>query len=148
MKLKISGIAKAHIDRARDYDEPSDEYDIATFAEIRRMDGISCDENFVGYMPEWDWVKSTPAHMKFRYDPKTEKLITEVVYEVDDDITAEQKDELADYTQGQWSDGIGEGFEQRVCGNTINGEEIYISPWTHGQIIRVEEIQSEHTNKV
>lgn len=46
-------------------------------------------------------------------------------------------EELKDYTQGQWSDGIGEGFEQ-FSYKEIDGEEIYISPWYHGQKIFAE----------
>lgn len=49
-------------------------------------------------------------------------------------LTNGEMDILIDYTQGQLSDGIGEGFEQTPCA-VINGEEIYLSPWYRGQIL-------------
>jgi hypothetical protein len=45
---------------------------------------------------------------------------------------------LRDYTQGQWSDGIGEGFEQEPV-TYYKDKEIYISPWYHDQEIKVEQ---------
>jgi hypothetical protein len=44
------------------------------------------------------------------------------------ELTDEEIDRLLDYTQGQWSDGIGEGFEQFPCHHE-GRKEIYLSPW-------------------
>lgn len=63
-------------------------------------------------------------------------------YELTQPLTQEQLQELAEYTQGQWSDGIGKGFEQFPC-KEINGEEIYISPWSGGQKLYVEQNEIE-----
>lgn len=40
-----------------------------------------------------------------------------------------------EYTQGQWSDGIGEGFEQSPVPVGPGGGEYYISPWHRGQVL-------------
>ena len=47
----------------------------------------------------------------------------------------DELESLAEYTQGQWSDGIGEGLEQYPCYTSNNGEEAYISPWFSWQQI-------------
>ncbi len=47
-------------------------------------------------------------------------------------LVTDELEILPDYTQGQWSDGIGEGFEQSPCAEE-NGEEIFVSPWFRGQ---------------
>ena len=74
-------------------------------------------------------------------------LHTVTTYQYDVELTPTEIDDLKDYTQGQWSDGIGEGFEQNpvfkrdyniFSYNVENGEDLYISPWHHGQIITYE----------
>ena len=52
-------------------------------------------------------------------------------------FTQKELKELIDYTQGQWSDGIGENFEQRPIAKE-RGEEIYLSPWYQGQKVNIE----------
>lgn len=59
-------------------------------------------------------------------------LYSVVVYHSKKKLNKSQLKYLSDYTQGQWSDGIGEGFEQNPCGN-VNGKELYISPWHNKQ---------------
>ena len=48
------------------------------------------------------------------------------------ELVTSELEALKRYTSGQWSDGIGEGFEQHPC-KVIRGTEIYISPWYHNQ---------------
>lgn len=100
------------------------------------------------------------GHMLFRYED--DKLWTITTYDSPVELTEEEIKILADYTQGQWSDGIGEGFEQYPCmidenyagnGDCVCGEcgdgdichdnedsgEVYISPWHQGQILTTEQ---------
>lgn len=55
-------------------------------------------------------------------------------YELDDD----ELQILKDYTQGQWSDGVGEGFEQHPI-MEYEGEDVYLSPWHREQELEVEQ---------
>lgn len=65
-------------------------------------------------------------------------LHTVTTYQYDVELTPTEIDDLKDYTQGQWSDGIGEGFEQNSYFETDDGEELFLSPWYSGQIITYE----------
>ena len=58
-------------------------------------------------------------------------------------LTLIEKDlqELVKYTQGQWSDGIGEGFEQNPCYYDSEDNEVFISPWFYGQQVTVQQIE-------
>ena len=73
MMLLVTGVAGATIDRTAFEDEPWDaDYDIAKPAELRLMQHVDCQEDFVEYMPDWDFVTGS-AYMKFRFDEATEK---------------------------------------------------------------------------
>lgn len=67
--------------------------------------------------------------MKFSYE-KGELYVT-TTYTLLRDITKEEQKQLVEYTQGQWSDGIGEGFEQQP--SIFEEEDLYVSPWWYGQ---------------
>jgi hypothetical protein len=67
---------------------------------------------------------------------RIDKLITFFQKLSDDELT-----ELSKYTQGQWSDGIGEGFEQYPCCQS-EGSDVYISPWIPGQKLEVIQTQT------
>lgn len=97
----------------------------------RELDGIDCQDEFVEYMDD-DEIrqKLESGYMKFVFE--NEKLWTVTEYTSKEKLTEDELNILAEYTQGQWSDGIGEGFEQFPC-RIIEGEEIYISPWHSGQ---------------
>ena len=73
--------------------------------------------------------------MDFRFENGVLNVYTE--YETTRELTKEECEKLADYTQGQWSDGIGEGFEQHPCMYTKDDEECFISPWYGGQVVEV-----------
>jgi hypothetical protein len=62
-------------------------------------------------------------------------LYTHTVYDSKRELTIEELEELADYTQGQWSDGIGEGFEQEPL-YYDEDTELYLSPWYYGQEVK------------
>jgi len=78
------------------------------------------------------------GYMRFSYEKNNIYVIVE--YESREKLTDEELDILKRYTQGQLSDGIGEGFEQCPC-LYIDGEEVYLSPWYNGQKLSV--IQKE-----
>lgn len=75
------------------------------------------------------------GYMSFIF--KEGKLWTITTYESPEELTERELNILRDYTQGQWSDGIGEGFEQEACYYDSEDNEVYISPWSHEQIITV-----------
>ncbi len=56
-----------------------------------------------------------------------------VTYEVSTDFNSTDADVLMKYTQGQWSDGIGEGLEQSPFYYFQNGDGLYLSMWYIGQ---------------
>jgi len=67
------------------------------------------------------------GYLKFVYNDRNHKLYAETTYECGRKLTPAEEKILEDYTAGQWSDGIGEGFEQQEQ----NGA--YLSAWYHGQ---------------
>jgi hypothetical protein len=114
------------------------------------LHGVSCEDDFSEYFgPVWHGgdggVESLNeqclidkgvkgGHMSFKYDIGENKIYVLVSYTAKEKLDDWEMGILIDYTQGQMSDGIGEGFEQYPC--TYKGdEEIYISPWYPGQIL-------------
>lgn len=98
---------------------------------INKIYNIKCEDDFVGYIPdknESTRSKLVDGYMDFII--QNGKIHTRTTYTVKDgvEITPEDKEFLIEYTQGQWSDGIGESFEQFPCMEE-DGEEIFISPW-------------------
>lgn len=117
---------------------------------LQICDGVSCEDEFTEYFGDEEKVLTdkgvTNGYMHFSHE--NGKLWTITTYDSPVELTKEELDILSDYTQGQWSDGIGEGFEQEPCvGN------IYISAWFSGQELFVEqeyiegEVDYSHLNK-
>jgi len=133
MKILISGKAVVKKEE-KDEDEDGytqDDYVIVTDpTELKSLDGVDDQSCFTDYMSQEEEVISG-GYLEFRYDEKTNQLIAETKYDITRELTEEEIRELVDYTQGQWSDGIGEGFEQ----NSVyrGNDEYYISPWHSGQ---------------
>lgn len=96
-----------------------DDSDFAFF-----FDGDFRDELISGYMT---------------FEAKGKDIITVTTYKAKRFLTLEEQEELMDYTQGQWADGVGEGYEQIPC-CIVDSVEIYLSPWYKGQTITIEEI--------
>jgi len=93
------------------------------------LDGIDCHDCFSDYM---DIIENcdgavTGGHLQFIFEDG--KLWSVTTYESSRELTKEELAIVEDYTSGQWSDGIGEGFEQYPCYEGRAGEEVYISPW-------------------
>ncbi len=99
---------------------------------LKELDGIDCQDDFAEYFDDDFSFKNAidSGYMAFSY--KDGELYTVTTYESDRELTSDELKELEEYTTGQWSDGIGEGFEQNPC-REIDDEEIYISPWHLGQ---------------
>lgn len=90
---------------------------------INSYDGVSDHDDFSNY---YDESGLESGYMRLKVIDNV--LYTVVDYVVEDDFSDEQIPNLIDYTSGQLSDGIGEGFEQMPC-TYITGEEAYASPW-------------------
>lgn len=93
------------------------------------LNGICDETDFVGYMALDISNDLKEGYMRFIYED--DELFTVNEYIATRELTEEEMKQLIDYTQGQWSDGIGESFEQRPI--MISGDEVYISPWYSGQ---------------
>ena len=104
------------------------------------LDGIECDDRFSDYFPDSLMnVGIIGGYMRFHAN-EDGTLTTITEYDSENQLTKNQLRELADYTRGQWSDGIGEHFEQFLCFITDDGEyEYYISPWFYGQVVTVKQ---------
>jgi hypothetical protein len=101
--------------------------------------GIKADDGLDEFV---QWMHDKPLQSKLvdgwmHFESIEERLHTVTVYQVKDgeQLTENEIEELKRYTQGQWSDGIGEGFEQNAITN-IDGDEVYLSPWYHGQKVQ------------
>lgn len=133
MKLIIKGEALASL-------EKSGQSRNLTDAELQRCHGIDIQDDFVEYMDEPLKSKLESGYTEFVYE--NGKLYSVCTYEVLEPLTEEEIKEVAEYTQGQWSDGIGEGFEQEPY-VYIDDEELYISPWFYEQKLTTELINEQ-----
>lgn len=103
------------------------------YPNLKTLDGIDCQDEFTEYFDDNFTFKDsvTNGYLRFKFENNKLWAITE--YDSDRELTPEELDGLADYTQGQWSDGIGEGFEQNPCMYDEDENEVCISPWYFGQ---------------
>lgn len=113
----------------------------ATTTDLSNVDGVDCQDNFAEYFDSdftfGDDIKS--GWMDFKVEDN--KLYVYTTYSSDRKLTDSELEVLEDYTQGQWSDGIGEGFEQFACAYEDDGEDIFISPWFPGQTIEIKQTE-------
>lgn len=104
---------------------------------LKDIDGLDCQDEFSEYFndDEQDLIDKGvhSGYMSFIYEDG--KLFTITKYLSDDHLTKAELNSLGEYTQGQWSDGIGEGFEQQE--QYLNGQEFYVSPWKRGQVLTI-----------
>ena len=115
-EIIVKGLAKT------DYKNPAE------------LNGVSCQDDFVEYI-RWHFVsKLNYGYMSFKFEDN--QLFTITRYIANEELTVGELSGLGTYTQGQWSDGIGEGFEQQACYYN-KGEEFFISPWYRGQTITI-----------
>lgn len=108
--------------------------------------GLDCDECFTDYI-NTDFPKCvTGGYMSFIWNEKRQQLDVITVYETTRKLNSLEEQKVIDYTQGQWSDGIGEGFEQEPFresddnwGSDYEDDTIYNpSPWHPEQKVRIE----------
>lgn len=103
--------------------------------------GIDCQDNFAEYFDDelQHLAKDIKrGYLSFEYQDG-------VLYAVTKYISTRPLDNdemfmLLEYTIGQWSDGIGEGFEQQPLfyGRVDEKDvEVYISPWHQEQIANI-----------
>lgn len=101
------------------------------------LDGA--ENEFVQYMHNPALAaKLVSGYMRFEFDKEAQRLVTITEYTARERLTVAEKNALGKYTQGQWADGIGEGFEQFPC-REYAGHDVLISPWYHGQVVTVDE---------
>jgi hypothetical protein len=118
---------------------PDTEYENEWYEKINMeslINHINCEENFVEYAPKNLANKLKSGYMRFQWNPEEEKAYTITEYTTKEKLSDEELTQLANYTQGQWSDGIGEGFEQYPCCQS-EGCDVYISPWIPNQKLEV-----------
>ena len=133
-----------------------------SYSNLEELDGIDCQDEFSEYFGEdEESLKGvvTSGYMSFEYDKKENKLYTITEYQSTRELTEEELEILKEYTTGQWSDGIGEGFEQQPCKyvdtpyreydkddddgfEDDNEGEVYISPWSIQQIVTIKQIKN------
>lgn len=110
-KIIITTLARATYtkfsvcDICGDIEESEEEY-----PDLESLDGIRCNDDFVGYIDDKNLKKHlVHGYMSFRYTNNALWVVTE--YESRKILTKKQYQQLIAYTEGQWSDGIGEVFE-------------------------------------
>jgi hypothetical protein len=126
------------------------------YPNLRELDGVDCQDCFSEYFDETTWSEDvTGGYLRFKYEDGKLWSITE--YDSSRLLSQDELFDLQEYTQGQWSDGIGEGFEQQPCfeadewidpdlGEDDPQTEVYISPWFYNQQITI--FQTEQKQKL
>lgn len=77
------------------------------------------------------------GYMDFQFEDG--KFKTETYYESNRRLTDTELEHLKEYTVGQWSDGIGEGYEQEPAFIDDEGEEVYVNPWHSKQVVTIKQ---------
>jgi len=100
---------------------------------LQELDGINCEDNFADYFADESSYNGPIEYGYMRFQFSNGKLWTITEYKSNVELTTDELNDLSEYTQGQWSDGIGECFEQDPVMIDDNGEDVYVSPWFRGQ---------------
>lgn len=103
---------------------------------LYECDGIEMDDYFGDYLDkaEFNFIDFSDSTGECNFYIEDGKLYVQVTYKLVKIPTDAEIEKLKEETQGQWSDGIGEGFEQTPCFYYKN-EEVYISPWFPKQVV-------------
>jgi len=125
-KIIITGDAKAFID----IDE--DMVDLVG-PNLDQLNGIDSQNDFADCFDGKFKDEISNGYMTFQVEDHT--LMTITSYDSKRELTDEELEVLVNHTTGQWSDGIGEGFEQEPCFQ-IGGADVYISPWHEDQVVK------------
>ena len=100
------------------------------------LNGVKCQDNFALGFGNTDFSfkeNIKDGYMSFIFE--NNKLYTITEYISDRELSNEECIKLKKYTQGQWSDGIGEGFVQNPV--KIKNRYVYISPWFFRQDVEI-----------
>jgi hypothetical protein len=114
---------------------------------LHELDGIDCQDNFSEYMDGKENCGGAITGGYLQFEVKDGKLWSVTTYESSRLLSQDELHDVGEYTSGQWSDGIGEGFEQQACHFDDEGEEVFISPWHGGQKITVIQDDAIYTNE-
>lgn len=109
----------------------------STNGEPSQLDDIYCYDDFAEYISPEDYDfadKIVEGLMHFSYEDG--ELYTVTRYVASYKLTKKELEDLKEYTVAQWSDGIGEGFEQQPVMAGAD-EDIYISPWHRDQTVTI-----------
>lgn len=120
-KIKIKGEAKFHG---------------VVQKHLNQLDGVDCQDEFSEYFDGDESYADDVTNGYLHFEVEGKKLYSITEYNSTRELTQDELNQLGDYTQGQWSDGIGEGFEQYPC-MEIDGEEVFISAWSGGQTLEI-----------
>lgn len=128
--------------------------------DLKIFDGLQDDTCFSEYFGDWNNSSSlkdlvSGGYMSFKYNHELKILYTITIYDVTRKLSSQEETILIRYTQGQWSDGIGESYEQVDRSDELeikhdnvyrssfyfNDEDdylednhgTYLSPWYSGQ---------------
>lgn len=109
---------------------------------LEECHGLNIQDEFTEYMWKSDGPKDVLESGYTHFEYKDDKLYAVCEYIATRELTDEELLKLVSYTQGQWSDGIGEGYEQEPA-LTLGQRDIFISPWHRGQkcVTRVTQIE-------
>mgnify|MGYP001009271094 CR=1 FL=1 len=126
--IRVFGDAKINC-----YNEDEDEFYVNPY----KFDNLQTNSNLVEYFhkAEQELLPDVTGG-DTRFYVENDQLFVETIYYSNEKLNETQLECLKEYTQGQWSDGWGEGFEQRpVCRK--NWRDVYISPWHVDQKINI-----------
>lgn len=133
MKVQIIGEAELSVD-----DSKGNPVGIFPY-HIQKCDGIEIEDEFVEYFDKDENLRKKLVEGYTTFKVENNQIYAVCTYETTEELTDAELEILKEYTQGQWSDGIGEGFEQHCC-RVLDGDELYLSPWFSGQAITVTQI--------
>jgi hypothetical protein len=91
--------------------------------------GVTCQEDFVEYSDYSDYLES--GIMSFVFENGILYNVTTYVVIDGDNFSDEDIEQIEGETIGQWSNGIGEGFEQNAA-CMFGDEKVFISPYLAG----------------
>lgn len=99
------------------------------YSRIEELMHVDCQDNFAHYFDDDFTFKDDIASGYMSFNIVDHQLMTIVEYYSSRELTEKELDTLLDYSEGQLSDGVGEGYEQNACYYDEDDNEVFISPW-------------------
>ena len=75
------------------------------------------------------------GHIELRFDENSNQMRVVTIYDVPGAVSEEIAADLTRHTQGQWSDGLGEGCFDALC--EVHGISLDLNPLDHGEDVTV-----------